>query len=162
VTFALLAGPPPRPLAGLDPGGRGARLERRGTWLAGTLPSLSRARAWRDGNSYIGKPDCATLHLFQMTPSPRGANGRAWNLSPMVDILESSQSLQKKVDSWFQNRRRGRYMRVLRLAVRPERDEYFNTLKLAFAGLLVLGLVGFAIQYFMEGVTNWLGSWLRF
>ncbi len=79
----------------------------------------------------------------------------------MVDILESSQAFQAKLDSWFQNRRRGRYMRVLRLAVRPERDEYFNTLKLAFAGLLVLGLVGFAIQGFMEAASAWLGSWLH-
>jgi protein translocase SEC61 complex gamma subunit len=52
-------------------------------------------------------------------------------------------------------------MRVLRLAVRPERDEYFNTLKLAFAGLLVLGLTGFAIQNLMEKVSSWLGGWLH-
>lgn len=95
-------------------------------------------------------------------PLSQGARGQAGELSGLVDILETSQSIQKKVDSWFQNRRRGRYMRVLRLAVKPERDEYFNTLKLAFAGLLVLGLVGFAIQYFMEGMTSWLGSWLNF
>lgn len=79
----------------------------------------------------------------------------------MVDILERSQALQARVDTWLSNRRRGRYMRVLRLAVRPDQDEFFNTLKLAFAGLLVLGLVGFAMQYFIDGISAWFGSWLH-
>ncbi len=79
----------------------------------------------------------------------------------MVDIIERSMAFQQRVDSWISNRRRGRYMRVLRLAVRPETDEYLNTVKLAFAGLLVLGITGFVIQYGVEGVSNWFGSWLH-
>lgn len=80
----------------------------------------------------------------------------------MVDLLERSLALQDRLDTWLSNRRRGRYMRVLRLAVRPDTDEYFNTLKLAFAGLLVLGLTGFAMQYFISGVSSWFGGWLHF
>jgi preprotein translocase subunit Sss1 len=79
----------------------------------------------------------------------------------MVDILERSQALQARLDTWLSNRRRGRYMRVLRLAVKPEHDEYMNTLKLAFAGLLVLGLTGFFMQGFIAGISNWFSSWLH-
>jgi protein translocase SEC61 complex gamma subunit len=79
----------------------------------------------------------------------------------MVDILESSQRFQDRVENWLRNRRRGRYMRVLRLAVRPEKDEYANTLKLAFAGLLVLGFTGFVMQLGVDAVSKWLGSWLH-
>ena len=79
----------------------------------------------------------------------------------MVDILERSQRFQDRLDTWLANRRRGRYMRVLRLAVRPEHDEYMNTLKLAFAGLLVLGITGFVIQGLATNVSDWLGAWLR-
>ena len=79
----------------------------------------------------------------------------------MVDILERSQAIQDRLDTWLANRRRGRYMRVLRLAVRPEHDEYMNTLKLAFAGLLVLGLTGFFIQGAAAGISNWLSAWLH-
>ena len=72
----------------------------------------------------------------------------------MVDILERSNAVQRRVDTWLSNRRRGRYMRVLRLAVRPEPDEYLNTLKLAFAGLLVLGLTGFTLQYAVKWISQ--------
>lgn len=79
----------------------------------------------------------------------------------MVDILEGSQRLQDRVENWLRNRRRGRYMRVLRLSVRPERDEFLNTIKLAFAGLLVLGFTGFLMQLGVKAFSDWLGSWLH-
>lgn len=79
----------------------------------------------------------------------------------MVDILERSQKIQDRVEGWLRNRFRGRYIRVLRLAVRPEKDEFANTLKLAFAGLLVLGFTGFAMQLGVEAFSEWVGSWLR-
>lgn len=79
----------------------------------------------------------------------------------MVDILERSQKIQDRVEGWFRNRFRGRYIRVLRLAVRPEKDEFANTLKLAFAGLLVLGFTGFAMQLGVEAFSEWVGSWLH-
>jgi protein translocase SEC61 complex gamma subunit len=78
----------------------------------------------------------------------------------MVDILERSTRWQQRLDTWVSNRRRGRYMRVLRLAVRPEPDEYINTVKLAFAGLLVLGITGFMIQSFVEFMSKVLGGLL--
>ena len=79
----------------------------------------------------------------------------------MVDIIERSMKIQDRVDTWLSNRRRGRYMRVLRLAVRPELDEYLNTLKLAFAGLLVLGLTGFFMQGLVGNISSWFSSWLH-
>ena len=78
----------------------------------------------------------------------------------MVDILERSARWQQRVDTWVSNRRRGRYMRVLRLAVRPEPDEYINTVKLAFAGLLVLGITGFMMQGFVEFMSGIFGGLL--
>jgi protein translocase SEC61 complex gamma subunit len=78
----------------------------------------------------------------------------------MVDILERSSRWQQRVDTWVSNRRRGRYMRVLRLAVRPEPDEYINTVKLAFAGLLVLGVTGFIMQSFVEWMSGIFGGLL--
>jgi preprotein translocase subunit Sss1 len=76
----------------------------------------------------------------------------------MVDILERSNAIQRRFDTWLSNRRRGRYMRVLRLAVRPETDEYMNTVKLAFAGLLLLGLTGFMMQGLVEWISTIFGA----
>jgi protein translocase SEC61 complex gamma subunit len=76
----------------------------------------------------------------------------------MVDILEQSTAFQRRVDAWIANRRRGRYMRVLRLAVRPETEEYMNTVKLAFAGLLVLGVTGFLMQLLSTEISHFLGG----
>jgi preprotein translocase subunit Sss1 len=82
-------------------------------------------------------------------------------VNPTVDVLETSQRLQDRIENWLRNRRRGKYLRVLRLAVRPEPDEYINTLKLAFAGLLVLGFTGFFMQLGVKAVSDWIGSWLH-
>jgi preprotein translocase subunit Sss1 len=80
---------------------------------------------------------------------------------PMVDILERSQKIQDRVEGWLRNRFRGRYLRVLRLAVRPEKDEFANTLKLAFAGLLVLGFTGFGLQLAVAWFSELMGSWIH-
>ncbi len=72
----------------------------------------------------------------------------------MVDVVESTQRIQDRVETWLRNRRRGKYMRVLRLAVRPDNEEFSNTLKLAFAGLLLLGFSGFAIQLLVLYLTD--------
>jgi protein translocase SEC61 complex gamma subunit len=74
----------------------------------------------------------------------------------MVDVVERSQRFQDRIETWLRNRRRGKYMRVLRLAVRPDNEEFSNTLKLTFAGLLLLGFTGFAIQLFVLAATDWL------
>ena len=74
----------------------------------------------------------------------------------MVDVVERSQRFQDRIETWLRNRRRGKYMRVLRLAVRPDNEEFSNTLKLTFAGLLLLGFAGFAIQLAVLGATDML------
>jgi protein translocase SEC61 complex gamma subunit len=76
----------------------------------------------------------------------------------MVDVIESSQRIQDRIETWLRNRRRGKYMRVLRLAVRPDNEEFSNTLKLTFAGLLLLGFAGFAIQMFVLYATDVIGA----
>jgi len=72
----------------------------------------------------------------------------------MVDVVERTQRIQDRVETWLRNRRRGKYMRVLRLAVRPDNEEFSNTMKLTFAGLLLLGFTGFAIQLAVLYVTD--------
>lgn len=78
----------------------------------------------------------------------------------MVDVVERTQRIQDRVETWLRNRRRGKYMRVLRLAVRPDNEEFSNTLKLTFAGLLLLGFAGFAIQGFVLYMTDVLTALL--
>ena len=79
----------------------------------------------------------------------------------MVDVVERTLRFQDWIETWLRNRRRGKYMRVLRLAVRPDRDEYVNTLKLTFAGLLILGFTGFFMQMVVIAFSEWLGTWLH-
>jgi protein translocase SEC61 complex gamma subunit len=78
----------------------------------------------------------------------------------MVDVVERTQQVQDRIETWLRNRRRGKYMRVLRLAVRPDNEEFSNTLKLTFAGLLLLGFAGFAIQLLVLAATDVLAGWL--
>lgn len=51
----------------------------------------------------------------------------------------------------------GRYARVLRMARKPEPEEFRRTSIIVAIGLIVIGAIGFAILLLMEGLNGLLG-----
>lgn len=63
---------------------------------------------------------------------------------------EKAMEIQDKVERRFSNLGKGKYSRLLRMAKKPDRDEYLKVLLITGAGIVLLGLVGFFI-YLMMG-----------
>jgi protein transport protein SEC61 subunit gamma-like protein len=66
-----------------------------------------------------------------------------------MDIVKRSWRTQRKIEERAKRFGRGKYGQVLHMARKPETDEYIRTLQLTGAGLLLIGLLGFAIYYVM-------------
>jgi protein transport protein SEC61 subunit gamma-like protein len=67
-----------------------------------------------------------------------------------MSIEEKASEVQGDLESKFRNIGKGRYGRVLRMAHRPNKDEYRRIVLITGAGILILGAVGFAIMWIMR------------
>ena len=73
--------------------------------------------------------------------------------APEVDIMgmeAKANAAQGKLESKFSNIGKGKYGRILRLCHTPSADEYKKTLGIVSIGLLILGIVGYAIYWVMS------------
>jgi protein transport protein SEC61 subunit gamma-like protein len=59
--------------------------------------------------------------------------------------------VQDKIERRVGGIGRGKYARIIKMAKKPDRDEYVKVLLITGAGIVILGLVGFFI-YLLMGV----------
>jgi protein transport protein SEC61 subunit gamma-like protein len=67
-----------------------------------------------------------------------------------MSIEEKASTVQDDLESKFRNIGKGRYGRVLKMAHRPNKDEYKRIVLITGAGILILGAVGFLIMWIMR------------
>ena len=67
-----------------------------------------------------------------------------------MSIEEKASGVQDDLETRFRSIGKGRYGRVLRMAHRPNRDEYKRIVLITGIGILILGAVGFAIMWIMR------------
>ena len=65
----------------------------------------------------------------------------------MVDIVEESWNVQGRIEGRFKNIGKGKYGRVLKMARKPENDEYIKVLQITGIGLALMGGLGFLIYW---------------
>ena len=63
----------------------------------------------------------------------------------MVDIVEESWNIQRRIESRVKNLGKGKYGRVLKMARKPETEEYIKVLQITSFGLFLMGGLGFLI-----------------
>ncbi len=63
----------------------------------------------------------------------------------MVDIVEESWNIQRRIENRAKNLGKGKYGRVLKMARKPETDEYVKVLQITSLGLFLMGGLGFLI-----------------
>ncbi|MCL4326146.1 MAG: protein translocase SEC61 complex subunit gamma [Candidatus Thermoplasmatota archaeon] len=72
----------------------------------------------------------------------------------------------KKAQSWIEGHLRyigkGKYGRVLRMARRPEKEEYRKVVMMTGLGILLLGVIGFIIYILMTLVAPYIASFIHF
>ncbi len=65
----------------------------------------------------------------------------------MVDIVEESWNVQGRIEGRFKNIGKGKYGRVLKMARKPENDEYIKVVQITGIGLALMGGLGFLIYW---------------
>ena len=65
----------------------------------------------------------------------------------MVDIVEESWNIQGRIEGRAKNFGKGKYGRVLKMARKPENDEYVKVLQITSVGLILMGGLGFLIYW---------------
>lgn len=67
-----------------------------------------------------------------------------------MSVEEKASEVQEDLESKFRSMGKGRYGRVLRMAHRPDREEYRRTVMITGIGIIIIGAVGFAIMWVMR------------
>jgi protein transport protein SEC61 subunit gamma-like protein len=87
----------------------------------------------------------AVQELPAQRPSPpsekRGLVGRAWEL-------------QHRIESRAKNLGKGKYGRVLKMARKPDAEEFNQVAKVTAVGMLVIGGLGFLIYFLFAQILH--------
>ena len=67
-----------------------------------------------------------------------------------MSITEKASGTQEDLESKFRSIGKGRYGRVLRMAHRPDKEEYKRIVLITGIGIIIIGAVGFAIMWLMN------------
>ncbi|QLH74827.1 MAG: protein translocase SEC61 complex subunit gamma [Methanomassiliicoccales archaeon] len=70
-----------------------------------------------------------------------------------MDIIEKSQEVQDGIEERVRNLGKGKYGRVLKMARRPTNDEYSKIVLITGIGIVLIGLLGFAIYWIWKSVS---------
>jgi protein transport protein SEC61 subunit gamma-like protein len=67
-----------------------------------------------------------------------------------MDIMERAWKEQSKAEERLKRLGKGKYGRVLKMAKKPDGEEYKRTLQITSIGILLIGGLGFLIYYIWE------------
>lgn len=70
-----------------------------------------------------------------------------------MDIVEKSWEVQDGIELKVKNIGKGRYGRVLKMARKPTTDEYSKIFTITAIGIILIGMLGFAIYWIWKSVT---------
>lgn len=75
-------------------------------------------------------------------------------------FIQKAQDLQDRLESRRDRIGKGKYGRVLKMARKPTSEEYSKTSKITFAGILLIGGLGFAVFLMTTQVAPWIARML--
>lgn len=90
-------------------------------------------------------------------PSHKFAHPVAVPTGPEKSFVDKAWEKQYQVEAKLQRIGHGRYSRVIKMARKPEPEEYRKALQITGLGIAVIGLVGFLIYLLMQWLTEALG-----
>jgi len=78
-----------------------------------------------------------------------------------MGVVKGAWDLQGQIEERARHLGKGRYGRVLRMARKPTRKEYTKVLQITGLGIVLIGLVGFAVYFLMTYVPRWLAPLIK-
>jgi protein transport protein SEC61 subunit gamma and related proteins len=73
-------------------------------------------------------------------------------------LIEKARDLQERIEAKRGRIGKGKYGRVLKMTRKPTNEEFMKTSKITFAGILIIGAIGFAIFLVAELVAPWIAE----
>ena len=78
-----------------------------------------------------------------------------------MDVVKGSWSVQKKVEERLRRIGKGKYGRVLKMARKPDKDEFQKVVQVTGIGMILIGALGFLIyliwNYVPPAIADFLG-----
>ncbi len=71
-------------------------------------------------------------------------------------FLDRARRVQDQFDGRLRQVGHGKYGRILRMARKPEVDEYVRVLEITAIGAIIIGLVGFGLYIFFNQAGPWI------
>lgn len=71
-----------------------------------------------------------------------------------MKVVEKSWQVQRRLEDRTAHFGKGKYGRVLKMAKKPDKDEYVKTLKITGIGLILIGALGFLIYWLWDNVPK--------
>ncbi len=72
-----------------------------------------------------------------------------------MDIVEGSWKVQDKIEEKAGKIGKGKYGRILKMARKPDKEEYRKTLFICIIGILLIGGLGFLILWLFQNVPDY-------
>ncbi|MEF8873736.1 MAG: protein translocase SEC61 complex subunit gamma [Candidatus Thermoplasmatota archaeon] len=72
-----------------------------------------------------------------------------------MDIVEGSWKVQDKIEEQAGKIGKGKFGRILKMARKPDMEEYKKTLLIVVGGLLLIGGLGFLIYWLWENLPGY-------
>ncbi len=72
-------------------------------------------------------------------------------------VVERSWELQRRIEARFKSIGKGKYGRVLKMAVKPTPEEYVKIVEITGLGIVLIGGLGFLIWLLWSKMTSALG-----
>ena len=73
-----------------------------------------------------------------------------------MDIVEGSWRVQDKIEERAGKIGKGKFGRILKMARKPDKDEFKKTLLIVTGGILLIGALGFLIFWLWENLPGYL------
>lgn len=73
-----------------------------------------------------------------------------------MSFFDRAKQAQEGFDGRLKNLGHGKFGRILRMARKPDIDEYLRVLQITFLGAAVIGGVGFTIYIFFNIIGPWI------
>lgn len=75
-----------------------------------------------------------------------------------MDIVDESWKIQSKIEDKAKSIGKGKYGRVLKMARKPEMDEYIKIMEITSIGLILMGGLGFLVYWLWTRLPVHLGG----
>ena len=75
-----------------------------------------------------------------------------------MDVVKDSWSFQQKVEEKIKRIGKGKYGRVLKMARKPDKEEFTKVVQITGVGMILIGALGFLIYLIWTFVPPWIAD----